>query len=446
MTGRKKKTIILQTAESILPKILYAALFISIIFCFRAVTSITIGFMIIAGILVAWSKGIVPRGMKTIRILLLVSLLFLFLQTLGIINSADVEGSFSNLRLKSAIILVPFAFAVFPLKAGTRILLVRMFTILLFASCWYCLVHSLNAYVSTKDASYFFYHRLAAPISQHAVYLSFLVLATLIVMLESMRTVKQIFRPWPAIILIFFFTAFILLLSSKLMIGLMIGYLMVFFSRNVKWGGRNNRKFAMASAGVIGLFMIAVFIRNPVGDRFREIMRTDISILDKEKYSPGDYFDGMQFRLLQWKFVGQILTSEQSWLTGIGTGDAQAALDKKFLEMNMYAGDPLRGSRGYLGYNAHNQFLETLLQSGIPGLICLLGVFAALFRVCIQNKVSLALLLILFAWSFTESILEVQYGLIYLFLPLLFVLNGRVGSQPLTGKTRFDKGREVFHE
>jgi O-antigen ligase len=87
----------------------------------------------------------------------------------------------------------------------------------------------------------------------------------------------------------------------------------------------------------------------------------------------------------------------------------------------MYTGNPSRGDHGFIGYNTHNQFLETLLKTGLPGLIALLLVCFTLIRMAIQKKQRETGFIIglLLVWLFTEAVLERQYGiLVFTFFPL----------------------------
>ena len=94
----------------------------------------------------------------------------------------------------------------------------------------------------------------------------------------------------------------------------------------------------------------------------------------------------------------------------------------------MYSGEPGRGDRGYLIYNTHNQFLETILQNGIIGLSVLLIICFSLVKMAAneKNRVTSFIILLLLAWLFTESAFETQYGIIiFTFFPL-FVTTGKI--------------------
>jgi len=177
---------------------------------------------------------------------------------------------------------------------------------------------------------------------------------------------------------------------------------------------------------IIGLIAISTaifFTRNPISTRFKEIIRTDFSLLEKEKFNPGIYFNGLQFRLLQWKFVPDILNEEKAWLAGLGLGDAQDHLNQKYIAKNMYTGTAERGDKGFIGYNTHDQFLESLLQTGLIGGLLFLMVCWSLITMAWQRKrADLSFVtILLIIYSLSESVFETQYSLfIFLFFPLFF--------------------------
>ena len=89
----------------------------------------------------------------------------------------------------------------------------------------------------------------------------------------------------------------------------------------------------------------------------------------------------------------------------------------------MYSGDSAKGTRGYLVYNTHNQFLQTLLQTGIIGLVVLIATCLCMLKMAIEQKSRLTIFITiaLLAWLFAESPFETQYGImIFTFFPMLF--------------------------
>jgi O-antigen ligase len=168
-----------------------------------------------------------------------------------------------------------------------------------------------------------------------------------------------------------------------------------------------------------------LFTQNPVSGRFNDVMHGDVRVITQTSFTPNDYFNGVQFRLLQWRFVKEILQENSAWLFGISPAKAQQLLDQKYISTNMYTGTgrPGEATHGYLGYNTHNQFLESLLQTGLIGLLFFIGICAGMIGMAIRQKSKLltALVVLLLAYTFGDAVLETQYGLVlFLFLPLFF--------------------------
>jgi O-antigen ligase len=107
---------------------------------------------------------------------------------------------------------------------------------------------------------------------------------------------------------------------------------------------------------------------------------------------------------------------QDNWLFGVGIGDAEEAISSAYEESGFVV-----GSRN--DFNAHNQYLQTWLSAGLPGLLALLFVLAALTWHAIRNR---DVVLAMVAWYFflsmlTESML-VRNWAGSLFATVLFVI------------------------
>jgi O-antigen ligase len=181
---------------------------------------------------------------------------------------------------------------------------------------------------------------------------------------------------------------------------------------------------------------LVLFTQNPISRRFNDILHGNIDMVEQSSFNKGTYFNGVQFRLLQWRFVKEIIQENNAWLWGVSPADAQAFLNRKYVATNMYTGGPGSASHGFLGYNTHNQFLEAFLQTGIIGLIFFLFICFEMVRMAVQQKSRMlwALVTLLIAYSFSEAVLETQYGLvIFIFFPLLFAQS--IGKQSTANST-----------
>ena len=158
----------------------------------------------------------------------------------------------------------------------------------------------------------------------------------------------------------------------------------------------------------------------------------DLTFTKQKKFSQAVYFNGLQFRLLQWRFVYEILNDNHSWILGLAPGDSQSYLNKKYISSDMYVGKKGTKDHGFLGYNTHNQLLQNLLQTGILGLIAFLFICFAFLKIIIKQK-SIALsfiVLLLLALNFTDTFLETQYGLLtFIFFPLFILFSQNPNSK-----------------
>ena len=401
---------------------LYLVFFASLIFSFRALSSISIALILLAGI-ISTRLASAPAFRTNYRAFFLIGCaLFFLVQLLSLLYTRDIDEGWNNIRIKTGLLVTPLAvYLSFSLDATLLRRLLFQFCLLLGLASLFCLGAGYLRYQETGDPSQFFYHSLVSPLSQHAVSFSLFLLIGLIFLVETLRhDHRYIGRPLYPILLVLF-SVFLFLLSSKLVISyylvyLVASFIMIFVKKNI------SRMTATALFLAAGLATTLVFsVPNPVSKRFYEIVNGDLRMIARETFTPHDYFNGLQFRLLQWRLVTEILTENRRWWTGVSAGDAQSYLNKKYLSKNMYAGDPALGTRGYLRYNTHNQFLEATLQSGIVGLGIVIVICFCMVKMATRqkNRLTIFVTFILLAWLFTESAFETQYGIIiFTFFPM----------------------------
>jgi O-antigen ligase len=401
---------------------LYITFFTGLIFSFRAVSSISTGLILLTGLLLNRKQtgSFLSEKLKN-PFIACCSVYFLF-QFIFLFNSHDFPEAWRQIQIKAGLLFVPLAVCCCDyINSVTRKKLLALFSILLATACLYCLIMSFIHYINTSDTSHFFYHSLVSPLEQHAVYFSLLVFVTILFLLENVKTREWLHSRMFHLTLTLFFSFFLILLSSKLVIIFFGVYLIYFF-----WTLRKTMHLKKGIAAVFILCLLTVlsllFItNNPVSNRFKEVLNGNLAIVQQENYQPADYFTGLQFRLLQWKLVPEILNETKSWWTGVGPENAKPILDQKYISKNMYSGKPGTSDTGYLVYNTHNQLLESLLKTGIPGAFLFLLIFFSMLNIARKNKkpVLLFSVLLLLIYSFSESILETQYGvIIFTFFPL----------------------------
>jgi hypothetical protein len=403
-------------------EILYLVFFIALICAFRAITSICIGLMVLTGLIL--NKATIKEVFKTNSSLLFALSCFIFflLQCVSLLYTCDLPAGLNDTRLKSGLIFLPLVSLVLspPTKKEAERLYFS-FCILLFFASAYLLCYALNQYIQHKTISLFFYHALVSPFRFHAIYYSILVFFALLFLIEFLSSENYILKKSFHIALIAFFSFFLFLLASKLIISFYIVYcFFLLISRNKVYKQSRLLIYVFTSLFFFSTIII-ITTKNPIGIRFRDFANGNISLFTQSKFSPAVYFNGLQFRLLQWKLVPEILNENHAWWTGVSTGDAQALLNKKYIALNMYTGEPGKSTTGYLGYNTHNQLLQSMLQNGIPGVAGFLFICFTLILMILKLKkriLSFAIILLLF-YLMVESLFEEQYGIvIFAFWPL----------------------------
>ena len=400
----------------------YIIFFVSMICCFRAISSITLALILVTGLL----KNKIDTGswfnINLINSFLIACCLFYLLQAMGLLFTVPLHSGAKHLQLKSAIVFIPFAICCSNYLNGlVRQKLMSWYIWILAAVFFYCLSIALHKYFFLHAQNdVFFYHQLVSPFKQHAVQVSIVLFAGFVYLLEKTRTGIYFQNKSIHLLLIIYFTCCILLLSSKLVI-LFSGVCLVYYFILALQKKLHNRCIIFTSL-LSGLVMIILVLstQNRISKRFNEITSGDINLIQQQNFDPGIYFNGLQLRLLEGRFVKEILTEQHAWLTGV-SGDAQILLNKKYISAHMYIGDGITADQGYLGYNTHNQFIESLLQSGIIGLLTFILVCYTMVRLAIRrkNRELTIITILLIAYCFNESVFETQYGItLFTFFPL----------------------------
>jgi O-antigen ligase len=349
-------------------------------------------------------------------------LCFLLINMAGLLYTNDSNQNLKEFSIKAGIVAIPFFFCANSCRIGANLRhLMIAFTLCLLATTLYCIFHAFTIYRQHGDSSVFFYHTLLSPFNEHAVYYSFYLLFCIIYwMEEGMATFKRLQKKIFVVSVLVYFFLVIILLSSKIVLGILSVYILYFIlSRLIH---KQNKKILLPVVAGLGIIVaILVATNNPVKKRFSDITNGTTTLFQQQKFNAGVYFNGLQFRLLTWRFTSEILNEQEAWLLGVSAGDGQAFLRKKYIETNMYTGDG-SNSGGYLLYNCHNIYLQTTLESGIIGLISLLSIIASFLFKLIKSKrkTTLIFFLCMLVFGFTESYLSRQFGIVlFTFLPLL---------------------------
>jgi O-antigen ligase len=365
---------------------------------------------------------------------LFISFLLVFLiECAGLLHNNNMRTGLKNVETGAGLIALPFILITgqqFFSRYSWKIM--RVFCISLGLITIYCITHAIVQYSGTGNSDSFYYHELLKPIDHHAVYFSvFLLIGITILFADIRQHTYDAKNTALRLIGIIWFLLFTILLASKLMLTGAI--VMIVVLTILTFRGKNR---LIASASVISICLIGASVlfsvENPVRERFKDIFTGNPELFTQKKFSTDIYFNGLQFRLLNWRFGWEILKENDALVFGVSPGDAQQFLNEKFVKSGMYTGEPRRNDTGLMNYNFHNQFLQTFVESGVTGLLSLLFNFSLLFVLAFKrnsvNAISILLLLLFFC--LTESVLERHYGVfLYSFFPL-FLMTRKLRSIP----------------
>jgi len=410
---------------SLLFHFFYLLLLASVVFAWRAVSSICFGLIMISGLF--YIRFYHSKFRDTSFNILLVSCFLLFLLTCtALFYTGNMKEGISQVSKKTGIIIIPLSLYAshWFLDRNNYHKLMNYLTFFLFSASIICLVLATKGFLSTGKSSLFFYHDLVKPFGQHAIQFSLLVLFNLLFLFNCLKSGWILKLPW-LYFFIFFFSGMLVLLSSKLILLLYLLWIIhyIFFQRRI--GPGKSVPFVIAIATMV---IVLLSTSNPFSHRFRLLLSGNQKLFLQEQFNPGVYFNGIQFRLLQWRFTGEILDEKKAWVLGVSPGDAQDLLNAKYQEKNMYTGNPGQAKAGYWNFHTHNQFLQITLQYGLAGLIVLLFFWIGLIR-CAKKSRQPDLKFFVFTlllYCFSDAPFETQYGMILLiFLPVFSYISHR---------------------
>jgi O-antigen ligase len=353
------------------------------------------------------------RGMDFLVALPFLNYLILIV---GLITTSDYIMGFKSLETKIPLLFFPLIFFsghdflqhirknIALLTYATAISLICVYVLV------YVFVHP------PEDAAGYSFKSLAGVINVHPGYFSLYVGFAIIVFVLHWQSFDKPVKVIVAFAIVFLFVFNLLLVARMPMIGLMIS-LLIYLIYGKKY------KLMLLIVATVVLFILSVGYRNP--DWSQRIIGPAKMIIN------GD-LEQLQFfaydRMQETTCTFELFFNKGYLFTGYGTGDDKTEL------LRCYAGhgyDWIRSQQ----YNAHNQYFQSTLQNGlISGLLCFFLIAAPLlFKTISTANVDFLLFSISFGvFSFTESTLEVQKGLIFFsFFYSLFVYysHSSVGRQ-----------------
>ena len=405
--------------------------FISVIFSFRFFASISLIVMAAFALLhYRLSEG-GWWNRKFVNFFNAGCFLYFIVQGLALLYTHNTKQGIFIEQVNLGLIAIPIAVFYSQLVRGNNYgMLMKWYILILFTASVIALGHAWQLYVHTGNTSYFFYHPLVYIYSGHAIQYSILVFIGILFLIEeNVRHDNIKNRKWVLFLLVYF-SVFLFLLTSKMVIAVFLIYIIYLIICTNEFFRK--RSYQIGALAAILVALIIIFTTNsPLRKRISEEMQSNISFIEQNEFSPADYFNGIEFRLISWRFAYEILNENHAWLFGVSPGDAQDMLNKKYRKLNMFTGGLPDNLKGYLDYHTHNQFLQALLETGIPGLAAFILICAGMIQLAKKsgNRSMIVLTILLLCYCFADAVLRTQYGIIlFIFFPLFIVKGGESGK------------------
>ena len=269
-------------------------------------------------------------------------------------------------------------------------------------------IESVSSYFSNEIFEYNYRTWLGDLWHIHPTYLGAMVnMAILIgvyfVMTASVSTLQKIIGGISVVVGV----CFLLLIASRMaFLSLLVAVGIYLFSK-IK-----NNKGIIVLSGITVVFVLFSYLAQ-TNNRVKEIVDTKIELPTHEN------FNSVNIRVGIYSCVFDLIS--ENWLLGVMPGDVQPSLDRCYNSKNMQ----FITERGY---NAHNEYLNQLLNFGIVGLGVFLWLLIHAFYQAISNKnfMFIGFLVICTMTCFTENMFERFHGtLFFTFFYSFFMFLGK---------------------
>jgi len=371
---------------------------------------------------VCWSLLFSKTYLKQLfeRQVLWIWLAFFLLYGVGYLYSHDKDQALFELQTKLSFLLLPVIIGAGPEIKESK--LQNIFTGLVTgcAACAiFCLGRSAYVWISTGATEQFFYHTLVKDFDANAVYFSFYIYFALSILILYSWTNFLRSRLLQFILFVVLF-AFLVLLSSKMLIVLFVVLVLPLFYKKISKRQVPKGLLVSGAAGIVAVCCIVAFTHNPIRQRYESVLQNSKLVLVQNQ---NQEFNNLTLRLFLWKMAIDDLNDNHLWLTGCGTGDVIEMQKKTIMAYNAKA-HSLDKHPPLWNFNAHNMYLHMLLMLGIPGLIFLLTiVFLPFFllRRTGHPRIFLAFHVAAAIFLFQEAAFQTStFVIVYTFFTMIF--------------------------
>jgi O-antigen ligase len=366
--------------------------------------------------------NLLKESSTSVKILFGLFILYYLWQAVGLIYSSDKNMGLSNLFGRISLILFPVVLFV-PgewINNKTKVL-VRIFAFSTFLFMLFCFIYAFYQSIHIQNGTWTFdpkpdkynwqnyFYSSELTLSQHPTYIAMYVLFSALICFESYfdYKVKFLYR-------IFWLILGVLLSVSQYYLSSRAGILTslilmpVYFIIKLKQFSK--RKFAWVWIILIIIAIVPFVVKNKRVDYlFGRFSQNQVGY--ERKDDP---------RIIIWK--SSLEVARKNLILGVGIGDVRTQLTQEYLRIG-------EEQMAKIKYNAHNQFLEVLLENGIIGLTIFVSIFICMIYTALKdsNLLYMMFILIIFLFFLFETVLYrlagVTFFALFSFLLIYFRTN-----------------------
>jgi O-antigen ligase len=362
-----------------------------------------------------WKDGAHKTDWQDHYIVLFPAMLF-FAYLVGMFWSENLKEGWAQVEKRLPLLFLPLSIGLLarrlqPVTVRRLLYIFVAFCAVLAIICYAAAIHNIITHhsfrvVGEKDRVYYYYSYiyLTEIIGISPIYLSLWInFCILILVLIPLR------NRYVNVLAIAYFVVFVFLVGSKMGILFLPLFFVVYLGTLIRNKIVLAGVFAVVVVGTYGLIQRADFLK----ERFFASLEYDYTALASRDWNSTSQ------RLAIWNCTWEAIENQFPW--GYGTGNGQQAVED------------ISRSKGYVRgyedhYNAHSEFLSTLLDLGLAGLLVLIAMVGVPIIQGFSTSdrlLAFSLMLILF-YFLIEVIFARRMGIIFfsLFYPLVALSPG----------------------
>ncbi|MEO8085927.1 MAG: O-antigen ligase family protein [Bacteroidota bacterium] len=380
-------------------------------------------------LVLAWlvNGNIKQKGQHVLRqIAFALPILFYLLHVLSLFYSSNLHFAFFDLGEKISFLLMPLVLTSFTFTNRDIQRYKQFFIAGVTVTAAGCILAASYQYYLNGEFSTFFYVRLSRFL--HPTYFTIYLNLSLLFLLENFfsRTYQTSRYHFLHYLIIPFTIIFMIMLASRTASIVALISVLIYLCLTLVTRKMNSREKIFS---VLILIMISTFqfITLKIFNRFSAVTNVIESASETPTGNNNNVSTGPGVRIYLWRNALELIKENVMW--GVGVGDVKDELMRVYAKNNYQNGIDNR-------LNPHNQYLQTMIALGLPGLFALLLLMVIPLWKSLRKRdwICFLFMMIISMNCMTESILERQSGIIFFTFFYVLLINFPTGRELSPGQ------------